>query len=93
MAKSYVVTAPYVTLVTATPQGRRLVGFYRDAPVPGDVDQGVIDRHVEAGMIAEVGKEPEPAPSPAQQADDAARENAEKAQKASPRGGSASKGG
>jgi len=59
MAK-YVVIAPYVTLTTNTVEGRRVLGFHAGAPVPADVDQDVIDRHVEAGMIAKVPEPPAP---------------------------------
>lgn len=50
----YVVTAPYVTVKTMTLEGPRIVGLYVNAPVPRDVDQGWIDRHIEAGMVMEV---------------------------------------
>lgn len=62
MAKQYVVTGAYVTLKTSTPQGPRILGFYRGAPVPADVSQEQIDHHLNQGLIAEVA---DPAAVPA----------------------------
>lgn len=50
----YVVTAPYVTLKTMTPQGVRLTGFFAGAPVPGDVPEDQLKHHLDFQMITEV---------------------------------------
>jgi len=53
MAKTtYVVTAPYITVVTGTPNGPRLVGFYAGATLPDDVSDESIKHHLDQGMIA-----------------------------------------
>ena len=54
MATKYVVTAPYVTLLGDTPDGRRLVGLYRGSPVPDGVPEASLKHHLDAGLIAPV---------------------------------------
>lgn len=51
MAK-YTVTGEYITVLTATSDGVRLVGLYKGAPLPGDVPQESIDHHLSTGQIA-----------------------------------------
>jgi hypothetical protein len=82
----YVVTAPYVTLKTATVDGIKIVGFYQYAPVPEDVDPEVIKRHLAAGSISKVGDEPDPEPGAAQQADQDAVPPVEMPLASSPKG-------
>jgi hypothetical protein len=53
MAKTYVVTAPYVTVVTGTPDGPKLLGFYAGAHLPDDVSEESLAHHLSLGMIAE----------------------------------------
>ena len=52
-AKRYVVTAPYVTVVTGTHDGPKLLGFYLGATLPDDVSDESIKHHLDGGMIAE----------------------------------------
>jgi hypothetical protein len=71
-AKGYVVVAPYVTLTTATPQGKRLVGLHAGAPVPPDVPDSQVFYHLRDGMVVEAdepGAVPDAAinPSPQEQ--------------------------
>lgn len=63
-ATGYVVTAPYVTLTTATPHGRRLVGLHAGAPVPDDVTDQQVFYHLRDGMIEELPAPEPPAPEP-----------------------------
>lgn len=63
-AKRYRVIAPYVTMTTATPQGTRLVGFFKGAPVPLDVPQEQIGYHLRDNLIEEVPAAEAPAPEP-----------------------------
>jgi hypothetical protein len=51
--KSYVVTAPYVTLQTGTREGVRLLGFYQGSAVPDDVPDEQIQHHLDNDLIAE----------------------------------------
>src|SRR6266567_604088 len=56
MAKpTYVVTAPYVTVVTSTHDGPKLLGFYAGAHLPVDVSEESIQHHLSLGMIADAG--------------------------------------
>lgn len=52
MATKYVVTAPYVTMLADTVDGRRLVGLYRGAPVPDGVPEESIQHHLDSHLIA-----------------------------------------
>lgn len=61
--KDYVVVDAYVTLKTQTPQGPRLVGFYKGAPVPKDVPKEQIEHHLRGRQIEAVDK-PEDVPAP-----------------------------
>jgi hypothetical protein len=56
MATTYVVTAPYITVSTGTPEGRRLVGFYAGATLPDDVPEESIKHHLDSGLIAKSGE-------------------------------------
>jgi hypothetical protein len=51
--KRYIVTAPYVTLPTATAQGVAILGYYQGATVPEDVPDDVLKRHLDNGQIEE----------------------------------------
>lgn len=54
MAKAtYLVTAPYITVVTGTHDGPKLLGFYTGATLPDDVSDEAIEHHLNLGMIAE----------------------------------------
>lgn len=55
MAPRYVVTAPYITVVTGTQDGPKLIGLYTGAPVPADVSDESIKHHLGLGMIAKSG--------------------------------------
>lgn len=50
----YQVVAPYVTMPTATPYGKRIVGLNTGAPVPSDVPESVIQHHLKMGLIVEL---------------------------------------
>ena len=54
MAPTYVVTAPYITVVTSTHDGPKLLGFYAGAHLPDDVSEESIAHHLRLGMIAEL---------------------------------------
>ncbi|WP_433078875.1 hypothetical protein ACQP1P_38590 [Dactylosporangium sp. CA-052675] len=55
--KVYKVTSPYVTLrVRDDVLGQEvLAGFYAGAPLPSNVNQEDLERHVRKGMVAEEG--------------------------------------
>lgn len=56
MSKSYVVTAPYVTLRVPDAAGQEVLrGFHQGAAVPVDVNGEDLDRHARKGMVAEGG--------------------------------------
>lgn len=81
----YVVTAPYVTLQTMTPQGKRITGFYAGAPVPADVPEWQIKHHLDNNLIELVPEPPKEAPKAASGDDkQAAAKPAAAAAKAAP---------
>lgn len=51
--KTYVVTAPYVTLQTDTTEGVRILGYYQGAVVPSDVPADQLKHHLDSNLIAE----------------------------------------
>jgi len=53
-APGYKVVAPMVNLVTATPQGYRMLAFHSGAPVPADVSDESVFYHLRDKLIAEV---------------------------------------
>lgn len=65
--KQYQVVAPYITVLSATADGPRLIGLYRDHVLPDDVPQKQIDDHLACGLIRELDG---PAPAPAEPAGD-----------------------
>ncbi len=71
--EEYVVTGPYVTVKTLTPQGIRVVGLYDGAPLPADVPQKDLEHLLAQGLVHERGWVP---PSPQ---DEAAARDADQA--------------
>jgi hypothetical protein len=53
--KTYVVTAPYVTVRVNTDQGTRLLGYYKGATLPDGVTEASIQHHLDRNMIEEQG--------------------------------------
>jgi hypothetical protein len=66
MAKRYVVTAPYITVVTGTQDGPKLLGFYTGATLPDDVTDESIQHHLRLDMIATVADAEKAAAEPAE---------------------------
>lgn len=62
MAKTYRVTAPYITVTVPTPDGPTVRGFYEGAVLPDGVSDEAIKHHLDGDMIAATD---EPAPEPA----------------------------
>jgi len=68
MGKRYLVTAPYVTFVTNSHDGPKLLGFYAGAEVPADASEESIEHHLRLELIAPVEDAKAPAeakPAPA----------------------------
>ncbi len=62
---SYVVTAPYVTMLVTDTNGAPVIcGFYRGATVPAGVDEGSLLHHLDCGMVAEIEAAPAPVEEP-----------------------------
>lgn len=57
MGKRYMVVDEYITAKTATPDGTRLVGFYRGAVLPDDVPEETIKHHLLTEQIEEIDGE------------------------------------
>jgi hypothetical protein len=53
--KTYVVTAPYVTVRVDTDGGTRLLGYYRGATLPDGVTEASLQHHLDRDMIEEQG--------------------------------------
>jgi hypothetical protein len=51
--KAWVVTAEYVTVPTMTPDGKRIVGRYKDSPLPPDVPEHILAHLLDKDMIGE----------------------------------------
>jgi hypothetical protein len=49
---TYVVTAPYITVLTGTPEGSRILGLYAGAHVPDDVPDDVLQHLLVNDLIA-----------------------------------------
>jgi hypothetical protein len=62
--QQFVVTGPYITVKTGTLEGVRVLGFYRDAPVPKDVNPEHLLHLLRHDLI---GPTPVPAPTPLEQ--------------------------
>lgn len=53
---TYIVTAAYVTLRAKDDLGSEVLkGFYRGAPLPDDVNDDDLQKHIRKGMVAEKG--------------------------------------
>src|SRR3954470_24036047 len=53
--KTYVVTAPYVTVRVNTDRGTHLLGYYRGATLPDGVTEASIQHQLDRDMIREEG--------------------------------------
>jgi hypothetical protein len=49
---SYVVTAPYITVQTGTPEGVRILGLFEGATVPDDAPEDALQHLLFNGLIA-----------------------------------------